>query len=109
MATKYRPPRGYVESHEFQEDFDAITKKYPDLIDLVGALLWGIAENPFDFDLVPGHEKEGMRVAKSVPVYLEENRKEVFVLRVFFVAPESGPIEITYLDAEAGDPIETDF
>ena len=107
MATKYRPPRAYLESHAFQQDFDAIAEKYPDFAEIAGALLWGIGENPFDFDFVPGYQSEGMRVAKSDPLLLNEEDTEVVVLRIFFVVPESGPIEIEYIDLEAGDLAET--
>jgi hypothetical protein len=108
---KYQPPRGYVESHEFAEDFDALAPKYPSLAELVGALLWGIGENPLDFDIVPGPRQAGdqTRVAKSDPVILDENPTETIIVRIFFVAPEddSGPIEIDFLDFEAVDPAET--
>jgi hypothetical protein len=102
---KYHPPREYVESHEFQQDFDALTAKYSDLIELLGALLWGIGENPLDFDCVPGYQKEGMRVAKSCSVQLESG--DNVIVRIFFTVPDSGPIEIAYLDFEPVDPAET--
>jgi hypothetical protein len=106
---KYQPPRGYVESHAFAQDFDALAPRYPSLEELVGVLLWGIAENPLDFDLVPGYQNEGIRVAKSDPVIFDENPTETVIVRIFFVAPESdsGPIEIKYLDWEAVDPAES--
>lgn len=100
---KYDPPREYAESHSFQQDFDDLTQKYPGLIEIIGALLWGIGENPFDFGLVPGYQSEGIRVAKSKSVLLEEEDTEAVILRVFFVVPESGPIEIMYLDMELGN------
>jgi hypothetical protein len=106
MATRYRPPREYVESHAFQLEFDAVAKRYPDLVELVGALLWGIGENPFDFDYVPGHESKGLRVAKTDPVLIEEGSTELMTLRIYFVVPESGPIDVQYLDVEAVDAAE---
>ena len=103
---KYQPPRTYAESHAFAQDFDALASKYPSLMELVGALLWGIGENPLDFDAIPG--QRGMRVAKTVPVILDENPAELVIARVFFIAPEddSEPIEIEFLDLEAVDPAE---
>jgi hypothetical protein len=100
MAAQHGPPRGYAESHTFQQNYDAVAERYPEVLEIVGALLWGIGENPLDFNLVPGHGKEGMRVAKSVRVLLGE---EVVLLRIFFTVPKSGPIEIQYLDIETAD------
>jgi hypothetical protein len=101
---RYHPPRTYAESHAFQQDFDALTPKYPDLAEIVGALLWGIGENPFDFDLVPGYQGEDMRMAKTCPLLLDND--ETVIVRIFFVVPESGPIAIEYLDMEPVDPAE---
>jgi hypothetical protein len=101
---RYRPPRTYAESHSFQQDFDALAPKYPDLAEIVGALLWGIGENPLDFDFVPGHRSEDMRMAKTCPLLIESG--ETVIVRIFFMVPESGPIEIEYLDMEPVDPAE---
>ncbi len=102
---RYDPPRGYVESPSFQQDYDDLTAKYPDLVQVLGALFWGIAENPLDFGIVPGFQNESIRVAKTSPFLLGDS--ETVVLRIFFVVPESGPIVIEYLDMEASDPAET--
>jgi hypothetical protein len=100
MGFNFQVFRTLVESAAFTQAYDAI-RSNDRIADALSGLLWGLAKNPKEFDLVWGDK---IWWAKSTDFFISDD--ELAYIRVFFSVRPSDEVDLMFFDLVSSDENE---